>query len=164
MAPLSKVSGGGPLTPTDKKILTVLLNPNGRITTYSLAKKTGLPRTTVQRRRSHLESRFLEFSYTLKLEELGFRRVELLISTQGGKTLAVANDLLKLDPIVMAGATVGQQTIDLRVEAIIKDNSELLDLLELVKGKDGVRDVMWSELVRVIGRKRSIPFSVLEKV
>jgi DNA-binding Lrp family transcriptional regulator len=152
------------LTTIDKKILEVLLNPDGKITTYALAKKIGVPATTVQRRRAYLEERFLDLNYTLKLDELGYRRVDLLIGTQGGQATKVAEQLLKLEPIVYVGASVGQQTIDLRAEAVIKDNSELLDLLELTKGMEGTRDVVWSEIVRVIGRKKSVPSDVIDQL
>jgi DNA-binding Lrp family transcriptional regulator len=159
-----KDSPRSPLSAADKKILRVLLEPNGKITSYQLASKTGLPRTTVQRRRRLLESRFLEFTYVLKLGELGFRRVDLLIATERGKTMTVSSQLLRLPPVVYVGRSVGEHTIDVRAEVIIKDNSELLDLLELVKGMEGVSDVVWSEIVSVVGKKKSIPNSVLDKL
>lgn len=152
------------LSTIDKKILDILLNPDGKITTYALAKRIGVPATTVQRRRSYLEQRFLDLSYTLKLGELGYRRVALLIATQGGRTNKVAEELLNLEPIVSVGACVGQQTIDLTAEAIIKDNAELLDLLETTKGIEGTKDVIWSEIVRVVGRKKSVPLGVINSL
>jgi hypothetical protein len=54
--------------------------------------------------------------------------------------------------------------IGLRAEVIIKDNSELLGLLELVKGTDNVKDVIWSEIVEMIGRKKSVPSSIIDKL
>ena len=152
------------LSAADKKILKVLLEPNGKITSYELALKTGLPRTTVQRRRRFIEKRFVEFSYVLKLAELGFRRVDLFIATERGNTLPVAEALLKLLPVVYVGRSVGEHTIDLRAEIIIKDNGELLDLLELVKGMQGVAEVVWSEIVQVVGRKKSIPSGIIDRL
>ena len=49
--------------------------------------------------------------------------------------------------------TIGEHTIDLRVEVFVKDNGILLDLLELVKAMKGVRDVVWTEVIATIGRK-----------
>jgi DNA-binding Lrp family transcriptional regulator len=152
------------LSSIDKQILKVLLNPNGKITSEMLAKELGLPRTTVQRRRRKLERRFLDLEYTLKLEELGFRRVDFLISTESGKSLSVGETLLKREEVVYVGRSVGQHTIDLKAELIIKDNAELIDLLELVKGLEGVREVEWTEIVKVIGRKRSIPSGIIDKM
>jgi DNA-binding Lrp family transcriptional regulator len=152
------------LSETDKKILKVLLNPTGRVSSHALAAKLGIPRTTVQRRRNYLEKYFLEFAYSLKLKDLGYRRVDLLIYTGGGSTVEVAEKLLDRDEVVSVGRSIGEHTIDLRAEVIVKDNSQLLDLLEEVKGMPSVRDVVWSEIVKIVGRKRSIPTSIIDKL
>jgi hypothetical protein len=60
--------------------------------------------------------------------------------------------------------SIGEHTIDLRAEVIIKDDSELLGLLEMVKAMESVRDAIWSEVVDVISRKSSIPSSVIDKL
>jgi DNA-binding Lrp family transcriptional regulator len=152
------------LSETDKKILKVLLNPAGRVSSHALAAELGIPRTTVQRRRNYLEKYFLEFAYSLKLKDLGYRRVDLLIYTGGGSTVEVAEKLLDRDEVVSVGRSIGEHTIDLRAEVIVKDNSQLLDLLEEVKGMPSVRDVVWSEIVKIVGRKRSIPTSIIDKL
>ncbi|HYJ01755.1 MAG TPA: hypothetical protein VEW92_06035 [Nitrososphaeraceae archaeon] len=51
----------------------------------------------------------------------------------------------------------------MRIETIVKDNILLLDLLEKIKGMDGVNDVVWSEIVSVVDRKISIPSSIIDK-
>ncbi|HEU4605110.1 MAG TPA: AsnC family transcriptional regulator [Nitrososphaera sp.] len=150
------------LSDVDKKMLKVLLNPNGRVSSHELAAKLGIPRTTVQRRRNYLEKHFLEFTYSLKLKDLGYRRVDLLIYTGGGSTTAIAEKLLDRDEVVYVGRSIGEHTIDLRAEVIIKDNSQLLDLLEEVKAMGSVKDVIWSEIVQIVGRKRSIPTSIID--
>lgn len=152
------------LSSIDKKILKILLEPNGKITSDMIAEKLDLPRSTVQRRRLMLEKRFLQHNYTLKLEELGFRRIEFLISTEHGKTVPIAQDLLKRDEVVYVGRSVGAHTIDLKAELIIKDSAELLEILELVKGMAGVRDVEWTEIVKVVGRKKSIPVGIIDRM
>jgi hypothetical protein len=50
------------------------------------------------------------------------------------------------------------------VETIVKDNTVLLDFLEVIKGFEGVRDVVWSEIVSVVGQKISIPTSIIDKI
>ncbi len=152
------------LSQIDKKILKILLDPTARISSHALATKLGLPRTTVQRRRNYLEKHFLEFAYSLKLTDLGYRRVDMLIYTSGGGTMAIAKKLLQRDEVVYVGQSIGEHTIDLRAEVIIKDNSQLLDLLEEVKALPSVRDVVWSEIVKIVGKKRSVPSSVLDAI
>ena len=152
------------LSDVDKKILKVLLQPDGKNSSVDLEKKLGIPRSTIQRRRRYLEREYLEFRYVLKLSSLGFRRVDLFIYTGGGGTKSVASELMKRDEVVYVGSSVGEHTIDLRAEIIIKDNPELLNVLERVKSMPGVRDVVWSEIVQVLGRKLSIPPSIIDKL
>jgi DNA-binding Lrp family transcriptional regulator len=152
------------LSEVDKKILKILLNPSDRVSSHALAIQLGLPRTTIQRRRNFLEKHYLEFSYTLKLRELGYRRVDLLIYTGGGNTVNIAQKLLDRDEVVYVGQSIGEHTIDLRAEVIIRDNSQLLDLLEEVKAMPSVKDVVWSEIVRIVGKKRSVPSSVIDGI
>ena len=85
-----------------------------------------------------------------------------MISTRNGKTDSVANKLLHNKEVVYVGKSIGERTIDLRVEIIVRDNAELLDILEKVKTMDGINDVIWSEIVQVIGVKRSIPAHIID--
>ena len=155
---------GTKLSLVDKQILKVLLEPEGGVSSRVLEEKLGIPRSTIQRRRRHLEQTYLQHTYSLNLEQLGYRRVDLLIFTGGGATSAIAHELLKRDEVVSVGRSIGEHTIDLRAEVIVKDNSELLGLLELVKGMPSVKDVIWSEIVDMIGQKRSVPSSIIDKL
>ena len=92
----------------------------------------------------------------------GWRRVDLLIATRNGMTNAVAKELLSNEEVTYVGRSIGEHTIDLNAEVIIRDNAELLDVLEKVKSMDGVQDTIWSEIVEVVGRKRSIPPRVID--
>jgi DNA-binding Lrp family transcriptional regulator len=154
----------GRLSSVDKQILKILLEPNSTVSSHMLEERLGLPRSTVQRRRKHLEKEYLEHTYSLNLGNLGFRRVDLLIYTGGGATQAIAKELLKLEEVVYVGRSIGEHTIDLRAEVIVKDNSELLGLLELVKAMESVKDVIWSEIVDVIGQKRSVPAGIIDRL
>ena len=152
------------LSHSDKEILKVLLSPENGLkrSTLLLARKLGIPQTTIRRRKKRLEENFLSSSYTLNIEKFGWRRVDLFISTRRGMTDSLANKLLENKEVVYIGKSIGEHTIDLRVEIIIRDNAELLDILEKVKAMDGVNDVIWSEIVQVIGAKRSIPAHIID--
>lgn len=147
----------------DKKLLTVLLQLNGKVS-HALAAKLGIPRTTVQRRRRFLEEHYLELMYVLKLNDLGYSRVDLLIYTGGGNSMKIAEALLNRDEVVNVATSIGDHTIDLRAEVVIKDNLQLLDLIEEVKAMASVKDVVWSEIVKIVGRKKSMPASIIEKL
>jgi uncharacterized protein with ATP-grasp and redox domains len=73
-------------------------------------------------------------------------------------------ELLKRDEVVYVGRNVGEHAIDLVAELVVKDNVELVDLLEFIKSMDGVREVEWSEIVKVVGMKRSIPSGIIDKM
>ena len=155
---------GAYLSAIDRKLLKILLTPSRRISSQQLGKKLGLASTTVQRRRKRLEKEFLTFSYSLNLHKFGWHKVDFLIATESGKTVAVAKTLLRRPEVVYVGKAIGQHTIDLRVETVLKDNLEILRMLELMKGMAGVKDAMWSEIVEVVGRKMSIPMQIINRL
>jgi len=148
----------------DKNMLKILLEPKGNVPSSELAQRLKVPRSTIERRRDYLEENYLSLAYSLDLRNLGYRRVDLLIYTAGGGAQPIARELLKRDNVVSVGRSIGEHTIDLRAEVIIKDNSELLGLLEAVKAMDGVRDVVWSEVVDVMGAMRSVPSAIIDKL
>jgi DNA-binding Lrp family transcriptional regulator len=143
------------LSEIDRKILRLLLGSEGRMPTHEISIELGVPLSTVQRARKRLESDFLIKTYALDPMKFGFRRVDLLIYTMGGATIELGKELLKREEVVYAARTIGEHTIDLRVEVFVTDNGVLLDLLEDVKAMKGVRDVVWTEVIETIGRKNS---------
>ena len=151
------------LTAVDKKLLKVLLAPNGKHSSKSLARQLGIPATTVQRRRKRLE-KILTVSYTLCLKTFGWHKVDFLIATESGRTGFIGNELLKLDEVVYVCKSIGQHTIDLRVETILEDNAEILRMMELLKATKGIKDVIWTEIVEVVGRKMSIPSQIVDRL
>jgi hypothetical protein len=144
--------------------MAFFLAPDTRISSKILSKRLGIPHTTIQRRRKFLEKTFLSHDYRLKLENLGFRRIDFFIATEHGSSLSVAKRLLDRKEIVQVATSIGEQHIDFRAELIIKDNAEVLDMLEFVKAMEGVKDVLWSEIVQVIGKKKSIPSGVIDRL
>jgi DNA-binding Lrp family transcriptional regulator len=141
------------LSEIDRKMLKLLLDSGGHIPTHELSQQLEVPLSTVQRRRKRLEANYLIKTYSLDPIKFGYRSIDLLIYTVGGETMTIGKELLKREEVVSAFRTIGEHTIDLRVEVFVKDNSILLDLLEQVKAMKGVRDVIWTEVIATIGRK-----------
>lgn len=100
----------------------------------------------------------------MPLKKFGWRCVDFFISTTNGKTDELANDLLSFKQVTAVGKSIGEHTIDLRVETIVKDNQELLDVLEKLKAMDGIRDAVWSEIVQTVGNKMSVPSHIIEEL
>jgi len=141
------------LSDLDRKMLRLLLDSEGSIPTHEISLKLNVPLSTVQRRRKRLEEEYLIKHYSLDPMKFGYRRIDLLIYTEGGETMNVGKELLKHEEVTYAARTIGEHTIDLRVEVFVKDNGVLLNLLEDVKAMKGVRDVVWTEVIETIGRK-----------
>jgi DNA-binding Lrp family transcriptional regulator len=152
------------LSTVDRKILKFLLTPNGKISSKDIAKKLGIPETTVQRHRRRLEKDFLKVVYTLDLARFGWHKVDFFVATERGRTDKVAQELMKLEEAVFVGKSIGQQTIDLHVQTILKGNAEILQMMELLKSTEGIKDVIWSEIVTVVGRKTSIPNHIIDRL
>ena len=123
-----------------------------------------IPATTVQRHRKRLERDFLKISYAIDLKKFGWHRVDFLIATEGGKTMMVGNKLIQRDEVIHVGRSIGQQTIDLHVQTILQDNAEILRMMELLKSMPGIKDVVWSEIVEVVGAKTSVPLQIIDKL
>lgn len=75
----------------------------------------------------------MKVHYVLHIEKFGWRRVDFFISILQGKVNQVASNLMDLNDVTYVGKSIGEHTIDLRVETIVKDNSVLLNLLEEIK-------------------------------
>lgn len=159
------------LSRLDKRILKILLAPTGKTCAHIaaaatsnrvIANKLGVSLGVVKRRRELVEKLHLESWYNMNVTGVGHRRVDFLIATERGRTIPVARKLLMVKEVVSVGRSIGQPTIDLRAELIVKDNGRLLDLLEQVKGIDGVRNVVWSEIVHVVGKKGSVPPEIID--
>ena len=141
------------LSEVDRKMLRLLVDSDGTISSHDLSLRLDVPLSTVQRRRKRLEQNYLIKTYALDPMKFGYRKIDLLIYTEGGETMSIGKQLLQREEVTYAARTIGEHTIDLRVEIFVKDNSVLLDLLEHVKAMKGVRDVVWTEVIEVIGRK-----------
>jgi hypothetical protein len=104
---------------------------------------------------------YVAIMYSSTLLKYGWRQVEFLISTTGGKTMTIGKELLKRPYVAYVARAVGQFNIDLRVEVFVRSNDELINLIEEVKAMRGVKDVIWSEVIEVVGRKNHIPTGIL---
>ena len=141
------------LSNLDRRLLKLLLESEGAVSTHELSRQLDVPISTVQRRRNRLEEEYILKQYSLNPLKFGYRRIDLLIYTRGGETMEVARELMKRNEVTFVARTIGEHTIDLRIEVFVKDNAILLNLLEEVKAMSGVRDVVWTEVVEEIVRK-----------
>src|SRR2546422_11738442 len=102
------MNGKPALTAVDKRILKMLLTPDGKHSSKSLARKLGIPATTVQRRRKRLEQ-FLEIAYTLCLKTFGWHKVDFLIATESGRRGLIGKEPMKLEKGILCGKSIREQ-------------------------------------------------------
>ena len=69
-------------------------------------------------------------------------------------TVTIWKKLLKQDAVYAVYRSIGEPTIDLRVETRLRDNAQILEMLETIKRTKGVSNAIWSEIVEVIGKKQ----------
>lgn len=153
------------LSTLDKNIIKILLKPDGgRTSSKAIADVLDIPATTVQRRRRKLEDGLLTTTYSLNLKMFGLHKIDFLVATEKGQTMSIAKQLLKLEEIVYVGRSIGQQTIDLHVQAILEGSEDILRVLEMLKGMAGVKDAAWSEVIQMIGKKSAVPDYAVDRL
>lgn len=150
------------LSKTDKEIIKILLNDEST-TMEETIKKIGIPRTTFQRRLKYLKKYYIRTFHYLNSVNLNFRRLDLLIGISGD-TAKIAKHLLLRKEVVLVCRRIGEHDIDLQVKIIINDNLELARLIDDVKTIEGVKNVKWSEVVEICGKKKSIPDLVIDSL
>ena len=150
----------------DKQILKILLSPDGgkMITSKEIARRLGIPATTAQRRRKRLEREVLTMSYNLDVKRFGWRKIQFLVATTGGRTTSIAKEIAKMNQIVQVSKSIGDRTIDLHVIAVVHDNTELLDVMEQIRSVDGVKDATWTESMQPMSSKMSVPPDVIDSL
>jgi hypothetical protein len=46
---------------------------------------------------------------------------------------------------------------------VFKNNKELLSIIEWVKSLEGVRDVVWTEPVEMVGKNSAMQYQIIDK-
>jgi DNA-binding Lrp family transcriptional regulator len=151
------------LSEIDKKMLKILLSSNRRVSSLFICRTLEQPLSTVQRRRKNLERDFLEISYHLRLEKFGLRKAQILVSIDKDSAANIAKELLTFEEILEISSSMGMGDIDIRVDAIFRNNSELLDLIERVRSIKGVSDAKWVEIVKIVG-KNQVPLRIFDTI
>jgi hypothetical protein len=153
------------LSKHDAQIVKDLLATRAEIAARLLSEKLGISQSVTPAPKEWGKE-YLAISYSSTLEKYGWRQIEFLIATVGGRTTSIGKELLKRDQVAYVARAIGQFNIDLRVEVFVRNSDELVNLIEEVKAMRGVKELIWSEIIEVVGRKNHIPpetLVVLEK-
>jgi hypothetical protein len=149
------------LSKHDAEIVKDLLATRAEIASRLLSEKLGIVPTTIPPTSEEWGKGYLSISYSSTLEKYGWRQIEFLISTTGGRTMAIGKELLKREDVAYVARTIGQFNIDLKAEVFVRSNDDLINLIEEVKAMRGVKELIWSEIIEVVGRTNHIPAETL---
>ncbi len=149
------------LSQIDKKILKALLEAKGNPSSIGLSKELDIPLSTVQRRRKRLEDECVRESYSLRYEKFGKRKVSFIISLGAGNKSSIADEIFGLEKVTQVSRIFGDSA-DLKVEAIVETNNELMEISEKIKTIQGVQEISWFESLEVLGKKEDIDVSIVE--
>jgi DNA-binding Lrp family transcriptional regulator len=136
------------LTNIDKKIISRLISSSGRVSAPSLSKELDIPLTTLQRHKRKLEDKLIETNYSVKLEELGWKKVTLLVSISKADPVKVGKEILELSrSVISVRRIMGSMSMDLAAEMIFKTNEDLVSMMEKIRLISGVGQIAWMEIV-----------------
>lgn len=150
------------ISSVDKKILKAMLEcGSNNPSSLQLSRDLDIPLSTVQRRRKRLEKEFICESYGLRYEKFGKRHVTFIVSLGVGDRSQVPKEILALDKVIALTRTFGDEA-DLKVEAILDGNQELIGISEKLKAISGVQKISWFESIEVLGKKNDADLSIIE--
>lgn len=153
----------GLLSELDKKIISQMLQSDGHVSSLSISRELDIPLSTIHRRRSRLDETLIERNYSLKVDKLGWKRAMLLVSVSSGSVIGLGKEILESgDGIESVYRMSGNSIMDLRADAVFKDNSELVTMMDRIKAMQGVRNVVWGECVQLIGRNGNTTKRIIE--
>lgn len=136
----------------DIKIIRELLdNPDSSST--KIAKKFGIPLSTIQRRRTKLEHSMLTKRYELNAHDLGWRNAEFLMLVDNGTADRTAKELIEKFDYVIATSTRINTKSNLAAHIAFKNSNELHELMEKIRALPNVSNLEWSEVVKEAGNK-----------
>lgn len=123
-----------------------------------IAKKIGIPLSTVQRRRAQIEkSGIVKKTFEIDTKKIGLRSSDMLIKVTKGQIENVATEIFKQHSksILEMSLRIGQLDFNLVAKVVYKDSDEIYEIIKTVNTIDNVESVQWSEIVKILIRKEN---------
>jgi len=130
---------------------SILINPD--IKSSEIAKLIDIPLSTIQRRRSKIESsHLLQKNFVIDYHRLGLRIADLLIKISKGDIEKIINDVIKQHSksILEVTVRIGHPDINLVVRIAYKNNDEIYEIMRTVNKIENLESVQWSEILKEI--------------
>ncbi len=148
------------LSSNDKRILKELVTTKGDVSMVALSRSLQIPLATLLRRRKRLEE-LLERTYVLRYEKFALRQITFLVLTEGQHATAIGKEILGL-PGVIKVVRILSNKVDLRIEAAMKTNEDIVKLSEQIKAVEGVQELFWMDSISVIGEKSETSLRIID--
>jgi len=126
-----------------------LKNPDTK--SSEISEKINIPLSTIQRRRSRIESSaLLRKNFEIDYHRLGMRIADLLIKISKGDIEKIINDIVKQHSksILEVTVRIGQPDINLVVRIAYKDNDEIYEIMRTVNTIENLESIQWSEILK----------------
>lgn len=136
----------------DIKIMKELLN-NPHSSSSKMGKKFGIPLSTIQRRKTRLESSVLTRKYKLSTQDLGWRNAEILMLVDNGNADCMAKELIEKFDKVIGTSTRINTNCNLAAYVGFRKSYELHELMEKIRAMPNITNIEWSEIVKDSGNK-----------
>lgn len=130
---------------------SIIKNPD--IKSSEIAKYLNIPLSTIQRRRSRLEtSAILKKSFVIDFHRLGLRVADLFIKVSKGDIENIVSEIVKQHSKSILEITIrlGQPDINLVVRIAYKDNDEIYEIMRTFNTIKYLDPVQWSEIIKEI--------------
>jgi len=150
----------------DKEELTILeeLQEDGRISYAELARKTGIPDSTIYDKTQRLISGGIIKGFTAILndEKIGFTSTAIIGVETGARLYhEVANKLCEIEEVVEVYGTTAEFDLMIKVRALSR--IELSVILRKIRSIDGVDDIYVSSILEVFKEVYTLPLKTLIK-
>jgi DNA-binding Lrp family transcriptional regulator len=139
------------LDDTNIKIIKELLQ-SPDLKSIDLSTKLKVPLSTIQRRRTRLESSILKKKYDFELAMWKYRTASINVKVERGRAEETGKEILDRFPDIVVRVSTRLNThSNIAVDIIYKTSQDLHSMLEQIKSMPYVSYVDWSEIVKVIG-------------
>lgn len=155
-----KEKAGSELTSNDKKILKELVTTKGNVSMVAMSRSLQIPLATIIRRRKRLEE-LLKRTYELRYEKFALRQITFLVSTGGQGAMAIGKEILDRSGVTEVVRILGNK-VDLRIEAVLRTNDDIVKLSEQIKAIEGVQELFWIDSVAIIGEKNEMSLEIID--
>lgn len=126
---------------------------NPEIRSSEIAHNINTPLSTIQRRRSKLEtSAVLKKSFAIDFHRLGLRVADLLIKVSKGDIETIVAEIISKHSksILEISIRLGQPDINLVVRIAYKDNDEIYEIMRTLNIIEHLDSMQWSEILKEV--------------